>query len=281
MLGCRHRGWPAMRSTAPTPGGGPSCRPASSARCWRSPATTGSAWVAAPAGSTSCTPRVPARAWRRGSAGAAPRATAWTTGRLRAWTTVVPTSQPGRTPLAAGAPSPRHRRAGLVSLLHAPTDPAGGPGQGRRAALDHPSALPGPARAGAAWTSTRFAAALLGPLGDPGHGCPRLPGRCRPGRASPRSRLTRADRGVRQPGQPPVRRPGRPARRAITPTGWPGRGGGDAIRCAPGPATTADKPPSTHEATGCCAVARGGAAVPASVGGLQPWSRPRLRTRPC
>src|SRR4029450_1784849 len=54
MLGCRHRGWLAMRSTAPTPGRGPSCRPARSAMCWRSPATTGSASVASPAGARSC-----------------------------------------------------------------------------------------------------------------------------------------------------------------------------------------------------------------------------------
>lgn len=42
----------------------------------------------------------------------------------------------------------------------------------------------------------------------------------------------------------------------ITPTGWPGRCGGDAIRHAPGPATTVDKPPGTHEHTGRFAVAR-------------------------
>jgi SRSO17 transposase len=48
--------------------------------------------------------RVPAR---RGSVcrpERAPRATACTTGRLRAWTTMVPTSRPGRTPLADGPP---------------------------------------------------------------------------------------------------------------------------------------------------------------------------------
>jgi DDE superfamily endonuclease len=77
------------------PGCGPSCRPARSARCWRSPATTGSASVASPAESTS---------WQGGSRPGrgsvcrperAPRATAWTTGRLRAWTTMVP-HQPTR-----------------------------------------------------------------------------------------------------------------------------------------------------------------------------------------
>jgi hypothetical protein len=121
------------------------------------------------------------------------------------------TSRPGRTPLTAGPPEPRHRRAGLLPLLHASPDPAGGSGQGRRAALDHPRALPdrpGPVRPGPAPGPPL---ALLVPLGDLGHGCPRLPGRCRPGRAWPLSHVTRADRTVLQPGQPSIRRPGRPA----------------------------------------------------------------------
>src|SRR6266498_110655 len=42
----RQRGLPATRSTAPTPDCGPSCRPAASATCWRSPATTTSASAA-------------------------------------------------------------------------------------------------------------------------------------------------------------------------------------------------------------------------------------------
>ncbi len=43
---------------------------------------------------------------------------------------------------------------------------------------------------------------------------------------------------------------GSPRPLTITPTGWPGRCGGDAIRHAPGPATTADKPPGPMKITG-------------------------------
>jgi hypothetical protein len=55
------------------PGCGPSCRPARSAMCWRSPATTGSAGVASPAGSrgrSGGSRPGRGRAWQGGSAGA-------------------------------------------------------------------------------------------------------------------------------------------------------------------------------------------------------------------
>jgi DDE superfamily endonuclease len=45
--------------------------------------------------------------------------------------------RPGGQALAAGPPQPHDRRAGLLPLLYSPPHPAGRPGQGRRAALDH------------------------------------------------------------------------------------------------------------------------------------------------
>jgi SRSO17 transposase len=73
-------GVPATRSTAPTPGCGPSWRPATSATCWRWPATIRSAAAAPPTVPTPCSSASQRGHGSRCRAAGAPKATACTTG---------------------------------------------------------------------------------------------------------------------------------------------------------------------------------------------------------
>jgi hypothetical protein len=178
-LGCRHRGWLAMRSTAPTQAAGRAAGPPDRLCAGgRLPPPGPLGWHHLPGrGAAQAGPGQGVAGWVDWSGRQGPppvRLGVYAPGPR--WSS---TSRPGRTPLTAGPLEPRHRRAGLLPLLHAWPNPAGGSGQGRRAALDHPRALPdrpGPMRPGPAPGPPL---ALLVPLDDLGHGCPRLPGRCR------------------------------------------------------------------------------------------------------
>jgi SRSO17 transposase len=82
----RRRGLLVTRSTAPTPGCGPSWRRARSAMCWRSPATTACPSVAPPSVPTPSSGMSRRGRGSRCRAARAPRATATTTGRSSAST---------------------------------------------------------------------------------------------------------------------------------------------------------------------------------------------------
>jgi hypothetical protein len=147
------------------PGCGPSCRPARSAMCWRSPATTGSAGVASPAGSRGRSGGSRPGRGRVGRLERAPRATACPTGRLRAWTTMVlhqPTRPDATDCWSAGTAPPASWPSTAAARLARPrwrfwSRSPGGAGPSKSASR--------PARACAAWTSTRSAAGTPGPAG--------------------------------------------------------------------------------------------------------------------
>ena len=147
------------------PGCGPSCRPARSAMCWRSPATTGSAGVASPAGSRGRSGGSRPGRGRVGRLERAPRATACPTGRLRAWTTMVlhqPTRPEATDCWSAGTAPPASWPSTAAARLARPrwrfwSRSPGGAGPSKSASR--------PARACAAWTSTRSAAGTPGPAG--------------------------------------------------------------------------------------------------------------------
>jgi hypothetical protein len=87
--GSRQPGWPATRSTAPTPGCGPSWRPAASATCWQWPAITASGQAAPATVPTPCCGVSRHGPGSRCRAARAPRATGCTTGRSSASTTTA------------------------------------------------------------------------------------------------------------------------------------------------------------------------------------------------
>jgi hypothetical protein len=169
--------WPAMRSTAPTLGCGPSWRPEASAMCWPWPATTG--W-SPPA--TATAPRSYSGGSRRGPGSAyppaaAPKATATTTGRSSASTTTATTPHLAARLASAGCwwaatPGPaswpsttagRHARSRWPLWSGSPD--AAGPSRSASR----------PARAWSAWTNSGPPLALLVPVDHPGHARPRLP----------------------------------------------------------------------------------------------------------
>jgi hypothetical protein len=187
-------------------------RPARSARCWRSPATTAWASVAPPSVPTPCSPRSPHGHGSRSRAAPVPKVTATTTGRSSAWTTPPRSWQAGRPALAHGPPQPADRRVGLPPLLYAPPGAAGGPGPGRGEALDGGRGLPG--RQGPVWPGPATGAplALLVPVGHAGHAGLRLPGGRRPCRPHPPPTTAWADQVDLQRASAPVRGAGCSAR---------------------------------------------------------------------
>jgi SRSO17 transposase len=109
-----------------------SLRLAGSGMCWRSPATTGFGSAAPATGSTPCS-----GGSRPGVAVCVGRSGRQRPPLLRLGVCALGPRRPaacgsGRAALAAGAPQPHHRRAGLLPLLHASSHPAGRPGQSRR-----------------------------------------------------------------------------------------------------------------------------------------------------
>jgi hypothetical protein len=147
-------------------------------------------------------------------------------------------------PLAAAAPQPAHRELAYYVCA----DPAGLPLialvqvagarwrveqalAGRQGAV-RPGPAPGPPLA------------LLVPLGDAGL-C--VPGGGRGHRARPASGSTRDDRVELQRGPAPASRPWSAVLPVMTCTGCAGHGGDAASKPALAPATTNDKPPSSHE----------------------------------
>jgi hypothetical protein len=147
----------------------------------------------------------------------APRATAYTAGRLCVWTTTAPRPTARRPALAHGPPQPHHRRAGLLPLLHAPPVATGRPGSRRRPTLDGGGAISdrqGPCRPGSAPGPPL---ALLVPLGHPCHARPRLPGGGGHDRTRPTPTTVWADPDDLQRDPAPIRGPGHPARRRCRP----------------------------------------------------------------
>src|SRR4029453_4639779 len=185
--------------------------------CLRSLATTASGSVAPPSAPTPCSGGSRRGHGSRCHAARAPRATACTTGRLCGWTTTAPRRTARRASAGSGPPQPHHRRAGLLPLLHAPPVATGRPGPRRRPALDGGGAISdrqGPCRPGPAPGPPL---AVLVPLGHPGHGGPRLPGRGSPDRTQPTPTPDRADLTDLQRDPAPVRGLGHQARRRCRP----------------------------------------------------------------
>jgi hypothetical protein len=167
-LGCLHRGWLAMRSTAPTQAAGRAAGPPDRLCAGgRLPPPGPLGWHHLPGrGAAQAGPgQGVAGRGRVGRLERAPRATACPTGRLRAWTTMVlhqPTRpdatdcwSAGTAPLASW-PSTAAARLARPRWRFWSRSP-GGAGPSKSASR--------PARACAAWTSTRSAAGTPGPAG--------------------------------------------------------------------------------------------------------------------